>query len=70
MYKYMRIQGREDSWITKYPKGVFGLCWNLIRDQALTPEEEARFRAIDDWFKAHLPEPEPCKNREPVITFF
>lgn len=70
MYKYMRIQGREDSWITKYPKGVFSLCWNLIRDQALTPEEEARFRAIDDWFKAHLPEPEPCKNREPVITFF
>ena len=22
-FKYMRIQGREQSWITKYPKGVF-----------------------------------------------
>ena len=23
MYKYLRIQGREDSYITKYPKGIF-----------------------------------------------
>lgn len=35
-YKYMRIQGREDSYITKYPKGIFSLCWNLIRDEQLT----------------------------------
>ena len=28
--KYVRIQGREDSYITKYPKGVFSLCWNLV----------------------------------------
>lgn len=21
-YKYVRIQGREDSYITKYPKGI------------------------------------------------
>lgn len=34
-YKYMRIQGREDSYVTKYPKGVFSLCWNLIRDNML-----------------------------------
>ena len=32
MYQYMRIQGRENSYITQYPKGVFSLCWNLIRD--------------------------------------
>ena len=62
MYKYMRIQGREDSYITKYPKGVFSLCWNLIRDRALTAEEEKLFVSIDAWFKENLPEPEPCKK--------
>ena len=68
--KYMRIQGREESWITKYPKGIFSLCWNLIRDGIMTPEEEKTFRFIDRWFKDHLPEPEPCKSHEKVITFF
>ena len=68
--RYMRIQGREESWITKYPKGIFSLCWNLIRDGVMTPEEEKTFRDIDAWFKEHLPEPEPCKNHEKVITFF
>lgn len=70
MYKYMRIQGREDSYITKYPKGVFSLCWNLIRDKVMTEEEEKLFISIDEWFKDNLPEPEPCKNHEQVITFF
>ena len=70
MYKYMRIQGRENSYITKYPKGIFSLCWNLIRDKVLTGEEEQLFVSVDEWFKAELPEPEPCKNHEAVITFF
>ena len=70
MYQYMRIQGREDSYVTRYPKGVFSLCWNLIRDKMMTAEEEQLFVSIDNWFKEHLPEPEPCKNHEPVITFF
>ena len=69
-YKYMRIQGRENSYITQYPKGVFSLCWNLIRDDMLNEEEKALFIAIDDWFKDNLPEPEPCRNHEKVITFF
>ncbi len=47
--KYMRIQGREDSYITKYPKGVFALCWNLIRDGFLSEEEKELFISIDDW---------------------
>jgi hypothetical protein len=70
MYKYMRIQGREDSYITKYPKGIFSLCWNLIRDKKMTEEDEQLFVSIDEWFKENLPEPEPCKNHETVITFF
>ena len=70
MYRYMRIQGREDSYITQYPKGVFSLCWNLIRDKVMTEEEEKLFIAVDGWFKDHLPEPEPCKNHEKAITFF
>ena len=70
MYKYMRIQGRDDSYNTKYPKGIFSLCWNLIKDKVLTAEEEQLFISIDEWFKAELPEPEPCKNHETVITFF
>ena len=69
-YKYMRIQGREDSYITKYPKGIFSLCWNLIKDGILTEEEKSLFISIDDWFKENLPEPEPCVNHEKVITFF
>lgn len=67
-FKYVRIQGRENSYITEYPKGVFSLCWNLIRDEQLTSEEKELF--ISNWFKDHLPESEPCKNHEKVITFF
>ncbi len=70
MYKYMRIQGRENSRITGYPKGVFSLCWNLIRDKRMTAEDEQLFISIDEWFKENLPEPGPCRNREAVITFF
>lgn len=66
----MRIQGRDISYITKYPKGVFGLCWNLINNKVMTDEDEKLFISIDEWFKENLPEPEPCKNHEQVITFF
>ena len=68
--KYVRIQGREDSYITKYPKGVFSLCWNLVDGGVLTEAEKTIFVSIDNWFKENLPEPEPCKNHERVITFF
>ena len=64
MFQYMRIQGREDSYITKFPKGIFSMCWNLVRDGVLTREEELLFLSIDEWFKEHLPEPEPCKRHE------
>lgn len=68
--KYMRIQGRETSWITKYPKGIFGMCWRMIMDGVMSAEDEEIFRGIDQWFKENLPEPELCKNGEKVITFF
>lgn len=63
-FKYMRIQGREESWITKYPKGIFGMCWRMIMDGVMSKEDEELFRNIDQWFKDNLPEPEPCKNGE------
>ena len=69
-FKYMRIQGREESWITKYPKGIFGMCWRMIMDGVMSKEDEELFRNIDQWFKDNLPEPEPCKNGEKVIAFF
>ena len=68
--RYIRIQGREDSWVTKYPKGIFSLCWRLIMDGRMQPEDEKTFRGIDSWFRKNLPEPEQCKNGEKVITFF
>ena len=68
--KYMRIQGREDSWVTKYPKGIFGMCWRMISDGVMSPEDEKMFREIDDWFRENLPKPELCKAHEKVSTFF
>ena len=70
MYQYMRIQGRDNSYVTGYPKGIFSLCWNLVNAKVMTAEEEALFISLNEWFKAELPEPEPCKRYEPVITFF
>lgn len=70
-FKYVRIQGRELSYVTKQPKGIFAMCWRMIYDNRVTREEEERFREIDAWFKQNLPEPEVCKNGDvTVITYF
>lgn len=69
-YKYMRIQGREDSYITKYPKGIFSLCWNLVNAGVMDESEKEMFVCIDEWFKSHLPEPEPCVKRGKSYYFF
>lgn len=69
-FKYMRIQGREASYVTKYPKGIFGMCCRLILDGKMEAADAQVFQKIDNWFKEVLPEPEPCKNGECVITFF
>ncbi len=68
--KYVRIQARDCAWVTGYPRGVFGICWRLIREGRLSPEDEQLFRDTDKWFREYLPEPKPCKNGEKVITFF
>ena len=53
-----------------YPKGVFGLCWNLVDAKAVSADDERLFRETEAWFVGNLPGPEPFKNREKVITFF
>lgn len=29
-FKYMRVQGRKLSFVTKRPKGIFAMCWRMI----------------------------------------
>ena len=70
-FKYMRIQGRELSYVTKYPKGIFGMCWRMVYDGVMSEEDVEKFKDIDRWFVANLPEPPMCKTGDQrVITFF
>ena len=70
-FKYMRIQGRELSYVTQYPKGIFGMCWRMIYDGVMQEEDAEIFRKIDRWFVENLPEPPMCKTGDQrVITFF
>lgn len=57
MTKYMRIQGREIAFKTQKTAGLFALCWRRIRDGIFSAEDEADFRAEDEWFRANLPIP-------------
>ncbi len=68
--KYIRIQGRELSYITQKPKGIFSVCWRMVNDGIMTEADANKFKNIDCWFKENLPEPDPCKNRQKVITYF
>ena len=69
-FKYVRIQGKELAKNTMYAKGVFSMCWKLIQDDIMDPEDAALFREIDGWFAENLPWPPQCKNREPVVCWF
>ena len=70
-FKYVRIQGRELSYVTQYPKGIFGMCWRMIYDGVMSEEDAKLFEAIDKWFVENLPEPPVCKSGDQkVITFF
>ena len=69
-FKYMRIQGRELAANTKYAKGIFSMCWQLIQDDVMDEEDADLFREIDDWLSEILPYPPPCMNHEKVVCFF
>ena len=69
-FKYARIQGRENSYSTGSPRGIFAMCWKLIYEGKMKEEDELVFREVDDWFKENLPEPESCQKNEAVITYF
>lgn len=70
----MRIQGREISFKTGKPAGLFALCWRRIRDGVFAPEDEQKFRKEDEWFRANLPIPpfydkNFSENKIPVTYF-
>ena len=70
-FKFMRIQGRELSYVTQYPKGIFGMCWRMVYDGVMSEEDADVFREVDRWFVANLVEPPMCKSGDQrVITFF
>ena len=69
-FKYVRIQGKELAKNTMYAKGIFSMCWQLIQDDVMDPEDADLFREIDGWFADNLPWPPQCKNQEPVVCWF
>ncbi len=69
-FKYVRIQGKELSINTKYAKGIFSMCWQLVQSGAMEEEDADLFKEIDLWFSEVLPYPPQCMNREKVVCFF
>ncbi|MCU6795110.1 hypothetical protein OB236_23660 [Paenibacillus sp. WQ 127069] len=69
--RYLRVQVRY-SGKTGKPVGIFGACWHLLRGSRLNEEESAKFLAINEWFKEHLPEPSFYEHGNPdkAITWF
>ncbi len=69
-FKYVRIQGKELAANTKYAKGVFSMCWQLIQDDMMEEEDADLYKEIDKWFSEKLPYPPQCMKREKVVCFF
>ena len=70
-FKYMRIQGRELSYVTKQPKGIFAMCWRMIYDGKMEEADAELFEKINEWFEQNLPNPEVCQSGDQaVITYF
>lgn len=70
-FKYMRIQGRELSFVTKRPKGIFAMCWRMIYDGLMEQEDAELFKRMNQWFEENLPNPEVCQSgNQAVITYF
>lgn len=70
--KYMRIQGRDLSYRTQKPVGIFSLGWRLIRKEVFSEDEKNLFISIDQWFKENLPEPPIYSDDNSIgaITYF
>ena len=70
-FNYMRIQGRELSYITQYPKGIFAMCWRMIYDGIMSEQDADLFKTINEWFEVNLPNPPVCRSGDKrVITYF
>jgi len=70
-FKYVRIQGRELSYVTQYPKGIFAMCWRMIYDGVMSEQDAEVFKNINAWFEENLPEPPVCQSGDKkVITYF
>ena len=69
-FKYVRIQGNEFARNTMRAKGIFSMCWQLIRDDVMDEEDAELFKEIDAWFAENLPFPPQCRNQEPVVCWF
>ncbi len=70
-FKYMRIQGRELSYVTNYPKGIFAMCWRMIYDEVMEEADAELFKSINEWFEENLPNPPACQTgNQAVITYF
>ena len=70
-FKYMRIQGRELSYVTKRPKGIFAMCWRMIYDGVMEEADAELFQSINAWFEENLPNPPVCQTGDQaVITYF
>ena len=69
-FKYVRIQGQELAANTMYAKGIFSMCWQLIKDDVMDEEDASLYKELDDWFAENLPWPPQCMNQEKVVCFF
>ena len=69
-YKYVRIQGKELARNTMTGKGIFSMCWDLIRNDKMDAEDVDLFKEIDSWFAENLPWPPQCKRQEAVVCWF
>ena len=69
-FKYVRIQGKELARNTMTGKGIFSMCWDLIRNDKMDEEDAGLFREIDGWSSENLPWPPQCMNQEAVVCWF
>jgi hypothetical protein len=76
--KYVRLQGREISYITKKPVGIWTVCWRRIKEGVCNEFDKSKFIEADKWFVENLPYPpfygenndDPNANIDGAICYF